>query len=303
MQKVILIMGPTASGKTDLAIEIASIKNTHIISVDSALVYKDMNIGTAKPDSNILKAFPHALVDIISPEAEYSVARFLNDAKKEIAIAFAQNKIPILVGGTPFYFNALQNGLSNLPESTAESRIYFDNLLRTKGNIFLHQELQKIDKIASDRIHTNDSQRLSRALEVYYLSGKTLTDLQNKKQGAITCPLKKIVIMPPRNIIHARIEKRFLQMLKLGFIDEVVSLKAKYNLSVNITSMRSIGYRQIWQYLEGQINKQKMVENVTIATRQLCKRQSTWFNNEKNAKFIENIGDYECLNLLLSNKN
>jgi tRNA dimethylallyltransferase len=283
----ILIMGPTASGKTDLAIEIAKKQPVEIISVDSALVYKDMNIGTAKPDKQTLKDFPHHLVDIISPEQEYNANSFVRDSKKLIKNAIENGKTPVLVGGTAFYFNALQHGLSNLPESTKESRKYFDEILKAKGCVYLHQELQKIDKIASARIHENDSQRITRALEVHYLTGKTLTELQGNKQTKEQ-KFKKIVIMPPRNILHQRIEKRFLQMIDKGFLSEVEELRDKYNLNENTASMRSVGYRQAWQYLDGKIDKDTMIEKAIIATRQLCKRQSTWFNKEKNALFIDN---------------
>jgi tRNA dimethylallyltransferase len=285
-------MGPTASGKTDLAIEIAKKRgDIELISVDSALIYTDMNIGTAKPDAQTLQEFPHKLVDIITPEEEYSVARFLSDSKTYIDNAINSGKTPLLVGGTAFYFNALQNGISNLPASTVQSRKYFDDLLREKGSVHLHNLLVKTDKVASEKIHKHDSQRITRALEVEYLTGKTLTQLQGNKESS-QYVFKKIVLMPPRNILHQRIEKRFLQMLENGFLEEVAGLKNKYNLNENLPSMRSVGYRQMWQYLEGIIDKKMMTEKAIIATRQLCKRQSTWFNKEKKhqnpALFIEN---------------
>lgn len=297
MQEVILIMGPTASGKTDLAISIAKKIPTKIISVDSALIYQDMNIGTAKPDSQTLKEFPHSLVNIISPEEEYSVQNFMIDAKVQIKQAFDENKTPILVGGTAFYFNSIQYGLSNLPESTFDSRKYFDDLLQLKGSVFLHNELSKIDKISSTRIHFNDSQRVTRALEVYSLSGKPMSELQGSKVGKLNFPLKKIVLMPERKILHQRIEKRFFQMMESGFLDEMNFLRNKYNLSLNLASMRSVGYRQAWQYLEGEIDKNLMIEKAIIATRQLCKRQSTWFKNEKNALFIDDTSKFNISNL------
>ncbi|MBT4316340.1 MAG: tRNA (adenosine(37)-N6)-dimethylallyltransferase MiaA [Candidatus Thioglobus sp.] len=280
---VLFLMGPTASGKTDFAIELAQHFSARLISVDSALIYKDMDIGTAKPDANTLKKYPHHLINICKPEQSYSAHDFVLDAKAQIETAFDHHQLPILVGGTSFYFNALEHGLSNLPESTSASRQKFNQLLQDKGSAKLHQDLAKIDEKAALRIHPNDSQRVTRALEVFDLSGKTLSELQGNKKPSINYPIKKIILMPERSELHQRIEARFLSMMDNGFLDEVKHLKQNPNLNEDLPSIRCVGYRQAWQYLNGEIDKPSMIEKAIIATRQLCKHQSTWLNAEKDA--------------------
>ena len=194
-----------------------------------------------------------------------------------------------MVGGTSFYFHALEHGLSNLPESTTESREKFNQLLKEKGSAELHKSLKKIDKKAAERIHPNDSQRVTRALEVFDLSGKTLSDLQGNKKPGIDYPIKKIILMPPRGELHQRIEKRFLSMMDEGFLSEVEQLKQNPNLHEDLPSIRCVGYRQAWQYLKGDIDKDTMIEKSIIATRQLCKRQSTWLKSEADALILETI--------------
>lgn len=279
-------MGPTASGKTDLAIELSKHFNARLISVDSALIYQGMNIGTAKPDTNTLEQHPHYLIDICRADQSYSAHEFVSDALKQIELAFDNNQTPILVGGTSFYFSALEHGLSDLPESTPESKEKFNQLLKTQGSAKLHEELAKIDPVAAERIHPNDQQRVIRALEVYELSGQTLSELQGKKHKVLNYPIKKIILLPERAILHQRIEKRFQQMLEMGFMDEVKQLKANPKLHEDLPSIRSVGYRQAWQYLDGQMDYDTMVEKAIIATRQLCKRQSTWLRAEKQALFL-----------------
>ncbi len=286
---VVFLMGPTASGKTDLAIQLAQRFKVRIISVDSALIYKGMDIGSAKPDAKTLKKYPHHLIDICSPEEAYSAHDFARDAKTQIQLAFENNEIPVLVGGTSFYFNALEYGLSNLPESTAESRDKYNQLLKNKGSATLHKELEKIDKKAADRIHPNDSQRVTRALEVFDLSGKTLSELQGNKKPGIDYPIKKIILMPPRSELHQRIETRFHQMMEQGFINEVKQLKQNPSLHEDLPSIRCVGYRQAWQYLNNEIDKDQMIELAIIATRQLCKRQSTWLKSETDALILETV--------------
>jgi len=229
---VVFLMGPTASGKTALAIQLAQQFKARIISVDSALIYKGMSIGTAKPDADTLTAYPHHLIDICEPDQAYSAYDFAQDAKQQIQTAFENNETPVLVGGTSFYFHALEHGLSNLPESTTESREKFNQLLKEKGSAELHKSLEKIDKKAAERIHPNDSQRVTRALEVFDLSGKTLSDLQGNKKPGIDYPIKKIILMPPRGELHQRIEKRFLSMMDEGFLSEVEQLKQNPNFVV-----------------------------------------------------------------------
>jgi tRNA dimethylallyltransferase len=286
---VVFLMGPTASGKTALAIQLAQQFKARIISVDSALIYKGMSIGTAKPDADTLTAYPHHLIDICEPDQAYSAYDFAQDAKQQIQTAFENNETPVLVGGTSFYFHALEHGLSNLPESTTESREKFNQLLKEKGSAELHKSLEKIDKKSAERIHPNDSQRVTRALEVFDLSGKTLSDLQGNKKTGIDYPIKKIILMPPRGELHQRIEKRFLSMMDEGFLSEVEQLKQNPNFHEDLPSIRCVGYRQAWQYLKGDIDKDTMIEKSIIATRQLCKRQSTWLKSEADALILETI--------------
>ncbi len=276
----LFLMGPTASGKTDLAIEISKKIKSRLISVDSALIYQGMDIGTAKPDTNTLDAYPHQLIDICKPSESYSAQDFINDATHQINLAFENHELPILVGGTSFYFKALENGLSDLPESTNKSREKFNQLLKNKGSKSLHQDLEKIDPIAAERIHPNDSQRITRALEVFDISGQTLTELQGKKQGGVNCIIKKIILMPDRATLHQRIETRFNLMMKQGFVEEVKTLKKDKNLHEGLPSIRCVGYRQAWQFLNNEIDEAEMIERSIIATRQLCKRQSTWLRDE-----------------------
>lgn len=281
-KNVIFLMGPTASGKTELAIQLAQNFNIRIISVDSALIYQGMDIGTAKPDVDILEKYPHQLINICKPEDSYSAFDFVKDAKIQIQLAFKNNEIPLLVGGTSFYFNALEHGLSDLPESSAQSKEKFNLLLKEKGAAALHQDLERIDPESAKRIHLNDSQRIIRALEVFDLSGKILSKLQGNKRLGIANPIKKIILMPDRAKLHQRIESRFLSMMENGFLDEVKILKQNPNLHENLSSIRCVGYRQAWQHLNGEISRMEMIEKSIIATRQLCKRQSTWLRNEKN---------------------
>ncbi|HIF88890.1 MAG TPA: tRNA (adenosine(37)-N6)-dimethylallyltransferase MiaA [Candidatus Thioglobus sp.] len=281
---VIFLMGPTASGKTELAIELCKHFDVHLISVDSALIYRTMDIGTAKPDAGTLQKYPHALVNICEPEDSFSVNDFVSQAKMHINLALEQNKLPVLVGGTSFYFHALEYGLSALPESTNESRQHFTEQLKALGSEELHKQLNAIDPIAANRIHCNDSQRVTRALEVYYLSGNTLSELQGNKDGsALSNPIKKIVLMPDRAVLHQRIEKRFNKMMSSGFMDEVKALRTNKKLNLDLPSIRCVGYRQAWQHLDGDTTESEMIEKSIIATRQLCKRQCTWLRHENNA--------------------
>ena len=285
-ETIIFLMGPTASGKTDLAIELSKHFKARLISVDSALIYKSMDIGSAKPDKKTLEKHPHYLIDICSPEQSYSAFDFVRNAKEQIEIAFTNHETPILVGGTSFYFHALEHGLSNLPESTDSSREKYNQLLKQLGSENLHKQLIKIDPKSADRIHPNDAQRVTRALEVFDLSGKTLSELQGNKQAVINHPIKKIILMPDRKQLHKRIEKRFLSMMDQGFINEVKNLKKNPNLHEDLPSIRCVGYRQAWQHLNGEINESEMIEKATIATRQLCKRQSTWLKSQKDGLLL-----------------
>ncbi|MGB1150288.1 MAG: tRNA (adenosine(37)-N6)-dimethylallyltransferase MiaA, partial [Candidatus Pseudothioglobus sp.] len=267
---VLFLMGPTASGKTELAIEISKIINSKLISVDSALIYRGMDIGTAKPDKETLKKFPHELIDICEPEDSFSVNDFIDLATTQIELAFKENKLPILVGGTSFYFNALEHGISNLPASTDQSRKHFNDLLKKHGSEKLHSNLKEIDPDSAARIHPNDSQRITRALEVHDLSGETLSSLQGQKNHKkLNLKIKKIILMPNRSELHERIEERFIDMIKNGFLDEVKALKNNKKLNLDLASMRCVGYRQVWNYFDGMYNKKEMIEKAIVATRQL----------------------------------
>lgn len=286
-------MGPTASGKTDLAIEIAKRFPTDIISVDSALVYRDMNIGTAKPEPELLAQYPHQLVDILSPEETYSAASFANDAALAIGRSNQQKRLPVLVGGTMLYYRALFDGLNSLPEADAAIRSRLNQTLNEQGSEALHHLLKQIDPNSAARIHPNDPQRITRALEVYEISGQTLSALQSVKTPANVYRCLKIVLLPEnRSFLHQRIEKRFALMLEQGFIEELTQLRDNYTLHLDLPSMRSVGYRQVWQYLEGDLDYTAMQEQGIIATRQLAKRQHTWLRKEAEAEIFCIENDY-----------
>ena len=296
---VVFLMGPTASGKTDLAIQLAQQFKVRIISVDSALIYKGMDIGTAKPDVDTLTAYPHHLIDICEPEESFSVNHFVSLAKDHIDLALQENRLPVLVGGTSFYFHALEHGLSELPESTKDSRKHFNNLLKNKGSEKLHSQLVKIDPKSAERIHPNDSQRITRALEVFHLSGQTLGELQgNQAINKLNHQIKKIILMPDRSELHLRIEKRFMKMMESGFLDEVEILRNNKNLNLDLASMRCVGYRQAWKYFDGVYDKQEMIDKAVIASRQLCKRQCTWLRNENNALILKKANIDKVINFL-----
>ena len=298
---VLFLMGPTASGKTELAIEISKIIDSKLISVDSALIYRGMDIGTAKPDKETLKKFPHELIDICEPEDSFSVNDFIDLATTQIELAFKEDKLPILVGGTSFYFNAIEHGISNLPASTEKSRKHFNDLLKKHGSEKLHDNLKEIDPKSAERIHPNDSQRITRALEVYDLSGETLSNLQGKKyHKKLNAEIKKIILMPNRSELHERIEGRFIDMIKSGFLDEVETLRQNKKLNLDLASMRCVGYRQVWNYFDGMYNKKEMIEKAIVATRQLCKRQSTWLKNEKEGLILNQSDIKKAINFLRS---
>lgn len=273
---VLCIMGPTASGKTSLAIETAKVLNGEVISVDSALVYRHMDIGTAKPSERERSGIEHHLIDIMSPQDSYSVADFIRDAESAIKIVMAKGKLPILAGGTMMYFNALVNGLNKMPAA--------DSLIRQRISEMdlatVHEQLRDIDPQSALRINKSDSQRLTRALEVFMVSGKSLTDWQEQQKTQLPFRFSQFSIMPcERSALHSLIEQRFDNMLAAGFVDEVTDLRARYALHSDLPSMRSVGYRQVWQYLDGQYDYVQMRERGIIATRQLAKRQVTWLRS------------------------
>jgi tRNA dimethylallyltransferase len=286
--KVYCLMGPTASGKTALALEWAAKYPCDIISVDSAMVYRGMNIGTAKPDAATLQQFPHALIDIRDPAASYSAADFTRDAIPLIEQSIAAGRIPLLVGGTMLYFKALQNGLADLPVADPAMRQQLAQELHSKGVVALHAELALIDPVAAAKIKTTDSQRISRCLEVYRLTGQPISVLQQQSAPSLPYEFVNFGIIPTdRAELHARIATRFNMMLQQGFIEEVAELKQRSELSLMLPSMRAVGYRQVWEYLEGNSSREELVERAIAATRQLAKRQLTWLRSWTNLRPIK----------------
>lgn len=273
----IFLMGPTASGKTDLAIQLRQKLPVEVISVDSALIYRGMDIGTAKPSKAELALAPHRLIDICDPAESYSAMNFRHDALREMQDITAQGKIPLLVGGTMLYYKALLEGLSPLPSADEKVRSEIEAKAALIGWGGLHQELSKIDPISAQRINPNDSQRINRALEVFYLTGKTLTELTAQKGESLPYDILQFAIAPEqREVLHLRIEQRFHKMIELGFQQEVEKLYRRPDLNENLPSIRCVGYRQMWEYLRGDYDHDEMVFRGICATRQLAKRQITW---------------------------
>ena len=298
MPKAIFLMGPTGSGKTDLAVELYKRFPVEIISVDSALVYKGMDIGTAKPDASTLQQAPHRLIDFLDPSQAYSAADFRADALQAMAEISARGKIPLLVGGTMLYFRALEYGLSELPKADPTIRAKLDAEAAEHGWLSLHQRLQQLDPVAAQRIHPNDPQRLQRALEVYELTGKSLTELQ-QAMWQETCPydLLKIALIPDnRAWLHQRLAQRFDVMLSLGLIEEVKRLWTRGDLDVNLPAIRAVGYRQVWDYLNGKLDYTQMRDRAIVSTRQLAKRQMTWLRSETNIS-VYNPEEYSLSSL------
>lgn len=275
--RVITLMGPTASGKTALAMALADRLPVDIISVDSALVYRKMDIGTAKPSREELKLYPHALIDIRDPSEAYSAADFRADAIALIEQSLERQRIPLLIGGTMLYFKALLEGISNLPSADEQVRDQLQQEAQVIGWQALHQQLAEVDPVSAERIHPNDPQRLMRALEVYRISGRTLTELTAEKPQPLPYQFCQFALSPnDRTILHHRIEQRFDAMLDSGFEHEVATLMARGDLSLAMPSMRCVGYRQMWQYLSGELDASEMRYRGIVATRQLAKRQLTW---------------------------
>ena len=286
-------MGPTASGKTGAAVELHSKLPVEIISVDSALVYRDMNIGTAKPDAETLAKAPHHLIDMIDPTSAYSAANFRSDALRLMADITARGKIPLLVGGTMLYFKALQGGLSCLPEANQEVRARLDARAALIGWPAMHEKLALIDADTAARLQPNDMQRIQRALEVFEITGESMTALYAKQTSeALPYKLLKIALVPSdRKVLHERIALRFEQMLQAGFVDEVSALQTKYpELTPDSTSMRCVGYRQALEHLAGDYNVAELRDRGIFATRQLAKRQLTWLRG------MDDILELDCLN-------
>ena len=279
---VICLMGPTASGKTALAVDLVLEHPFQIVSVDSAQVYQQMDIGTGKPEQAVLDVAPHRLIDFIDPAEPYSASQFRTDAFREIDEILDVGDTPLLVGGTMLYFRVLRDGLADMPHADAAVRAEIEKLAMEQGWAAVHEQLAAVDPQSAARIHPNDPQRLQRALEVYRVSGRTLTSLHSDAQKEAPNPynLHFFAIQPEdRGVLHGQIETRFRQMLKEGLVEEVQGLRDRGDLNHRLPSIKSVGYRQVWQYLEGEIDYDAMVEKSIIATRQLAKRQLTWLRS------------------------
>ena len=287
----ICLMGPTASGKTAVSLGLTLRFPLEIVSVDSAQVFRDMDIGTAKPDRATLEKFPHHLIDLISPEESYSAARFRSDALRVMAEITARGRIPLLAGGTMLYFKALRDGLSDLPQADAELRRAIDEEAQHRGWPALHADLAALDPAAAARLKPTDAQRIQRALEVVRLTGAPLAEsMARRTEAAVPYRLIQLALQPSdRAVLHARIAQRFDAMLEAGLIDEVSALRRKYRLHAGLPSMRCVGYRQVWDYLEGRSDRAALREKGIAATRQLAKRQLTWL------RAWEDVAPLDCL--------
>ncbi|WP_178860684.1 tRNA (adenosine(37)-N6)-dimethylallyltransferase MiaA [Thiomicrorhabdus cannonii] len=287
-KRVLAIMGPTASGKSQLSMDLAKLYPIEIISVDSALIYRDMDIGTAKPSDEELRAVPHHLINTHDAAESYSASEFVEDVHRLVEVVLARGRLPVMVGGTMMYFNALQQGMSDLPSADEAVR---ERLLAQwqSDPASLHARLSEVDPVSAARIHPNDPQRLIRALEVYEVSGKTLTELREPaKTGLSAFELVKVALIPEdRARLHEQIARRFEAMLEAGFLNEVKQLMARGDLHPEMTSIRSVGYRQAWSFLSGETDYETFVHKGIVATRQLAKRQLTWLRKEQGMRVID----------------
>ncbi|AJI81897.1 tRNA delta(2)-isopentenylpyrophosphate transferase [Yersinia enterocolitica] len=296
----IFIMGPTASGKTALSIALRQRLPVELVSVDSALIYRGMDIGTAKPSAEEQALAPHRLIDIRDPAESYSAADFRKDALKEMADITAAGRIPLLVGGTMLYFKALLDGLSPLPSADPQVRQRIEQQAAELGWEALHQQLAEIDPVAAARIHPNDPQRLSRALEVFFISGKTLTELTKISGETLPYQVHQFAIAPvSRELLHQRIELRFHQMLDAGFETEARALFDRGDLHTDMPAIRCVGYRQMWSYLSGEIDYDEMVYRGICATRQLAKRQMTWLRGWGSVQWLDSDKPGEALDSVI----
>ena len=275
----ICLMGPSAAGKTQFAMDLADRLSSTLINVDSAQVYRGMDIGTGKPDATTRRRYPHRLMDIRDPSEIYSASQFRADAIQEMSDALVRGKTPVLVGGTMLYFKVLRDGLAAMPNGNPRVRKQIETLAAESGWETVHAELKKVDPESAARIHANDPQRLQRALEVFLLTGKSLSALhrENHDPAELPCRLYFVAIQPTdRAVLHNRIAERFRRMLSEGLIEEVRALYERGDLNLSMSSMKSVGYRQVWQYLAGEFTHGEMIEKSIVATRQLAKRQLTW---------------------------
>ncbi|HVW70249.1 MAG TPA: tRNA (adenosine(37)-N6)-dimethylallyltransferase MiaA [Steroidobacteraceae bacterium] len=289
---IIVLTGPTGAGKSDWAIRLAETAPVEIVSVDSALVYRGLDIGSAKPSRALRERIPHHLIDICEPTESYSAGRFVTDAIAHIAAIHSRRRVPLLVGGTMLYIRALVHGLAPLPQASPEVRAQLDERAEREGWPALHAELSRLDPQAAVRIAPNDSQRIQRALEVCYTSGQPISELQRATVSPLRgTPLKYCVLAPKyRSVLHDRLSERFQAMMATGFLDEVRRLRQRGDLNARHPSVRSVGYRQLWAHLDGEYGLEEAVQRGIFATRQLAKRQLTWLRAEKTARWL----DPEC---------
>jgi tRNA dimethylallyltransferase len=287
----ILLMGPTASGKTGVAMRLASVLPCEIVSVDSAQIYKGMDIGTAKPDAGMLRQAPHHLIDVIEPHESYSAARFRDDALAVMREITERGNIPLLVGGTMLYYKALLEGMSDLPEADPAIRLVIDTMAEKEGWPALHARLAQIDPQTAARLAPNDAQRIQRALEIYYITDKSMTEHLKRPKFVYFpyAPIKVALVPGERAGLHERIARRFDEMLAAGLVKELQKLREDYALDTGMPSMRCVGYRQAWDYLEGRISAAELREHGIAATRQLAKRQLTWLRSMKD------LAEFDCL--------
>ncbi len=286
---VLMLAGPTGAGKSDWAIRLAEQASVEIVSVDSALVFRGMDIGTAKPAQGVLARIPHHLVDICDPTETYSAGRFVADAMALIGEIHRRGRVPLLVGGTMLYFRALLHGLAPLPKASQELRREIDARAEREGWPALHAELAHLDPQAAARISPNDSQRIQRALEVCYETGRALSDLQKDTVSPLgDMPVRQWALVPgDRTVLHKRLEQRFYSMLKAGFLDEVRALRNRSGLHAGLPAVRAVGYRQLWEHLEGEMGLEEATRRGIAATRQLAKRQITWIRSERSLQWLD----------------
>ena len=289
----ILLMGPTASGKTAVALDLARALPVEIVSVDSALVYRHMDVGTAKPDRATLAAFPHHLVDVIEPHESYSAARFRDDALAAMREIAERGRIPLLVGGTMLYFKALVEGLNELPEADPMIRLVIDTIADESGPGAVYQRLKEVDPQTAARLDPNDSQRIQRALEIFFITGKTMAELLAKPRYVYFpyTPIRIALVPEDRSGLHRRIEERFARMLEEGLVEEVAKLRDEYGLDATTPSMRCVGYRQTLQHLNGDLSREELLDHGVAATRQLAKRQLTWLRAMTDVKLFDCLAD------------